>query len=38
MSSLLQHHWLLVRDMRTVESSDPINYRWTESGLERIES
>ena len=33
----LSRRWLLVRDMRVVESDDPVNYRWTVDGLEAIE-
>jgi len=33
----LSWRWLLVRDTRVVESLDPVNYRWTETGLVAVE-
>lgn len=33
----LAMRWTLVRDTRVVESDDPVNYRWTENGLTRVE-
>ena len=28
--------WTEVRDERVVESADPVNYRWTATGLEEV--
>lgn len=28
--------WTLVRETRVVESTDPVNYKWTEKGLEKL--
>ena len=33
----LASRWLLVRETRVVESTDPVNYRWTVNGLKRLE-
>jgi hypothetical protein len=33
----LMMRWTPVEDYRAAESSDPVNYRWTDSGLEAIE-
>lgn len=33
----LAMRWTAVRDTRVVECDDPVNYRWTAKGLERIE-
>lgn len=33
----LQSRWVLVTDTRVVESTDPVNYRWTDRGLVRVE-
>ena len=33
----LMSRWLLVRETRVVESDDPVNYRWTDHGLEKAE-
>lgn len=32
----LADRWLLVEDTRVVESDDPVNYKWTENGLEAV--
>lgn len=32
----LMCRWTLVRETRVVESTDPVNYRWTEKGLEKV--
>jgi hypothetical protein len=29
----LSMRWFAVRDIRVVESDDPVNYRWTDQGL-----
>jgi hypothetical protein len=29
--------WTMPTDYRSVESPDPANYRWTESGLEEVQ-
>lgn len=29
----LFQRWTLVTDTRVVESTDPVNYRWTDTGL-----
>ena len=34
----LMMRWTLVRETRVVESDDPVNYRWTEKGLEPMEA
>lgn len=28
--------WTLVKKTRVVESTDPVNYKWTEKGLEAV--
>jgi hypothetical protein len=33
----LRSRWLLVTETRVVESDDPVNYKWTETGLVAIE-
>lgn len=33
----LQSRWTLVRDTRVIESTDPVNYAWTEDGLVSVE-
>lgn len=33
----LMGRWLLVHNTRVVEIDDPVNYRWTDAGLQRIE-
>jgi hypothetical protein len=33
----LYHRWTLVRETRVVESTDPVNYRWTETGLQAVD-
>ena len=33
----LMGRWLLVTDTRVVPSTDPVNYRWTDRGLVRVE-
>lgn len=33
----LYSRWTLVSDTRVVESDDPVNYRWTDHGLVKIE-
>lgn len=33
----LSYRWLAVRETRVVESDDPVNYRWVDGHLERIE-
>jgi len=32
----LAYRWLAVREWRVVESSDPVNYRFVDRGLERL--
>lgn len=32
----LQARWMLVRATRVVQSEDPVNYRWTDHGIEAI--
>lgn len=34
--SNLASRWFMVRETRVVESDDPVNYRWTEKGLEPV--
>jgi len=34
----LMGRWLAVRDYRASESPDPVNYRWTPTGLESVET
>lgn len=29
--------WTLVTETRVVESPDPVNYRWTSKGLEKVD-
>ena len=33
----LEGRWVLVMDIRAVESDDPVNYRWTPEGPERLQ-
>jgi hypothetical protein len=33
----LMMRWLLVREVRVVESTDPVNYAWTAQGLKAVE-
>jgi hypothetical protein len=33
----LMQRWLLVKDVRADESSDPVNYKWADGALVRIE-
>jgi hypothetical protein len=33
----LRSRWLLVTETRVVESDDPVNYKWTETGLVAVE-
>ena len=33
----LAMRWTAVRDTRVVESAEPVNYRWTEKGLEKTD-
>jgi hypothetical protein len=32
----LYSRWTSVRETRVVESADPVNYRWTDKGLEVV--
>jgi hypothetical protein len=32
----LMNRWYSVTDTRVVESDEPVNYRWTNTGLERV--
>lgn len=32
----LSMRWLAVRETRVVESTDPVNYKWTANGLEAV--
>ena len=32
----LMMRWMLVRETRVVETDDPVNYRWTDKGLEAV--
>jgi hypothetical protein len=32
----LFNRWMLVRETRVVESSDPVNYRWVDGKLEAV--
>ena len=34
----LAWRWTAVRETRVVESNDPVNYRWTENGYERLDA
>lgn len=34
----LAMRWLSLRDTRVAESDEPVNYRWTASGLERVDN
>jgi len=33
----LMSRWMLVTNWRVDETSEPVNYRWTENGLKRVE-
>jgi len=33
----LASRWLAVMATRVIESSDPVNYEWTDRGLKRVE-
>jgi hypothetical protein len=33
----LMGRWFAVRETRVVESADPVNYRWTDKGLEAVQ-
>ena len=32
----LASRWMMVRETRVVESSDPVNYRWVDGKLEAV--
>ena len=32
----LANRWFLVRETRVIETNDPVNYRWTDKGLEPV--
>lgn len=32
----LASRWMLVRETRVVECTDPVNYKWTDKGLEPV--
>jgi hypothetical protein len=32
----LMMRWFAVREIRVVESTDPVNYKWTAKGLEKV--
>lgn len=32
----LMMRWFAVRETRVVESTEPVNYRWTKAGLEKV--
>lgn len=32
----LMMRWFAVRETRVVESTDPVNYKWTDKGLEKV--
>ncbi len=34
----LYSRWTSVRETRVVESADPVNYKWTDKGLETVQS
>jgi hypothetical protein len=34
----LYSRWTSVREFRVVESSDPVNYKWTDKGLKAVQS
>jgi len=34
----LMRRWILVTATRAVESDEPVNYKWTDKGLEAVEA
>ena len=32
----LESRWMLVRETRVVESTDPVNYKWVDGKLEQL--